>query len=616
MARSVTIPVLAVLVAAAFGAAAIEWTLDQWLALAKPFEWRTFTKHAALVMGLQGVVLALCIIAAGLVRLLGLDRRVCRAVAATGFGLLALALLSLYVADCLSHLYIRTSVSWTVVAETLYSLPEVARSFPFTLAAVGAAWLAAAIGIAAVAWRFAGPVADLARIGSPGAVVGLLAFGAVGFYAWQDLARRPASWVNDSIARLFLDRGHLAITLTGGSPPPAPENAPDIVVILSDSLRADHFPQYGYHRQTAPFLSELAKSGHFWTIDYATSTCPRTSCGVMSVLLSNPLSRAIGRENTALQFYLRNAGYKIDFLLSGGHTEDTVEAVAFGSPARYDLFSDARLTGRGNDDGQVLDGLDRLAERGREPHLVFVFLMSSHLSGRKLPAFRKFQPETSIIDPLRRYNPAPLDTNPLSAADREALANSYDNGILQTDDYIRRIFDKLTAKGYLRNSLVFISSDHGEALGEHGKFAHGSFIFPENLRVPLFIYDTSGRRYPADRFASITDIAATAVARVGLPVPATWDGIDIAGPEGRQWSFAENYQRDDGPCRGVYRRTTDRLYYLMNCLGDGERFFDLTADPLGATNLLATVDPGLLAEMRRRLQERYPVYRTELIWLP
>lgn len=616
-------PALLAVVAVAFAAAALEWTLNHRLAFGAAFEWRSILKHAALVAGLQVGLVVLCLGVDLVFPLLGVGRQWTRRVAVAGWTLLLLGIASLYAAKHYARLYLHSSVSRTVVVQTLDGLPEMVRAFPLVLAIVGVGWLASAAVIVWLAWWIAGPILRLVCVlstfawpASAQAAVGVTALGLAGAYGWHDVVGRPGSWVNDTIARLAMEKARLDITLVGSGTPLVPKATPDIIIILSDSLRADHFPQYGYGRQTAPFLSELAARPNFSTIGYATSTCPRTPCGVMSVLLSNPLSRAIGRPNTALQLYLRDAGYKVDFIMSGSHTEDVVAAAAFGNRSDYAAFDDGRLSGRGNDDGLVVDGIDRLPDRGREPHLMFLFLMSTHLSGQKLPAFRTFQPEMSIIDPIRRFNPMKLESNPLTPAEQAALANSYDNGILQADHYIRRIFSRLEEKGYLRDAVVFISSDHGEALGEHGIFAHTVNLFPEDLRVPLFIYDTSGRRYPEKAFASLTDIAATAVARLGLPVPPSWDGVDIAGGAPREWSFSENYLHGDAPCRGVYRRTPERLYYLLRCLDLGERLYDLTADPLGSTNVLPAAEPALVAEMRDQLQRRYPDFRQGLIWVP
>ncbi len=136
--------------------------------------------------------------------------------------------------------------------------------------------------------------------------------------------------------------------------------------------------------------------------------------------------------------------------------------------------------------------------------------MSSHLTGEKLPEHRLYEPELPMLEAAARSRGA-AGRNTLSPDEQAAAINSCDNGLRQADDMIRRIFGSLRAKGYLDDAIVVISSDHGEALGEHGIYAHGSYLYPEFLRIPLFIYDAK-RTYPPIAFASQTDIAATVVA--------------------------------------------------------------------------------------------------------
>jgi lipoteichoic acid synthase len=200
----------------------------------------------------------------------------------------------------------------------------------------------------------------------------------------------------------------------------------------------------------------------------------------------------------------------------------------------------------------------------------------------------------------------------LTPAERAAVVNGYDNGLRQMDDVVRGIFEKLTA--YMKSALVFISGDHAEGLGEHGRYAHSTFIYPEVLHIPLFIYDTSDRKYPAIPFANQTDIAATAVAGVGLPVPDSWEGIDLASGRQRQWSFAENYHRHEVPCRVAFLRADKGLFYLLNCRPGEEQVFNLSSDPLGLRDIRASVDPAILAAMRARLNEVYPDYRNYNVW--
>jgi arylsulfatase A-like enzyme len=197
--------------------------------------------------------------------------------------------------------------------------------------------------------------------------------------------------------------------------------------------------------------------------------------------------------------------------------------------------------------------------------------------------------------------------NTLSPEEQAAAINAYDNGLRQMDGMIRSIFGSLRRKGYLDDALVVISSDHGEALGEHGVYLHGSYLYPEFLRIPLFIYDDR-RAYPPRAFASQTDIAPTIVAAVGLPQPPSWEGRDVHAGEPRVASLAQNSRLDEYPCRGAFRHAGGSLYYLQQCAKRPGFLFNLSRDPLGATDISRTVDPTLRDALEQQLHQAFPVF--------
>ncbi len=606
----------------ALAAAALEWLIFQRLSLKGIFHWRPFVKHAALVAGLEGALIAGCLVVRTIERLARQRAVVSRVLAWLGIFTIVLGLSTLYTAYCASFIYVQQALNLTIIKQAIDALPEVRQSMPLTLYPIAAAYVVAILIAACVAWLLVQPVIavcetliDAFSLRSRAALAvaaGMTGLWLLGAYAWIDKTHRPTSWDGDTLSRAILlgNHGHLDITLTHSEQPLKPTSSPNVIVILSDSLRADHFSHYGYPRNTTPFLTELAKSPDFHKVDWATSTCPGTPCGVLGVLMSNTLSRVAGHGNVALHTFMGDAGYKIDLLLSGTHLENPVLEAVYGATSAFEVLSEGGLNKRGNDDQQILDLLDAMGPSGAQPHFMFIFLMSSHLTGKKYPQYRIFLPELPLLQAIRMASLS----GPLSDQQLDAMTNAYDNGLLQMDDFIRQIFEKLDAKGYLKGSLVFFTGDHAEALGRHGEMAHGHVILPETLHVPMFIYDRSGRPYPSLPFASHTDIAATAVARLGLTKPPEWDGIDLAGSAAREWSFAENYLFDDEPCRGVYH-LEGALYYLHVCKSGRSQVFNLSDDPAGLKNISATIDSKLLEMMRDRLKQRYPVFRNLDIWL-
>jgi arylsulfatase A-like enzyme len=110
------------------------------------------------------------------------------------------------------------------------------------------------------------------------------------------------------------------------------------------------------------------------------------------------------------------------------------------------------------------------------------------------------------------------------------MSNRYDNGVLQADASIGQALALLRARGRLDDALVVITGDHGESLGERGHFGHSWTLDKEVLDVPLLIWDSRGRCCAPQAYASQLDIAPTILRSLGLPIPASWQGLPLQDP--------------------------------------------------------------------------------------
>jgi glucan phosphoethanolaminetransferase (alkaline phosphatase superfamily) len=133
----------------------------------------------------------------------------------------------------------------------------------------------------------------------------------------------------------------------------------NVILVIIDSLRADHMQVYGYARPTTPFLSQLVSSGRMKQVQNAFSTCSESFCGITSTLSSREF-RDISAPTFDLQDALRDEGYRTWFLLSGNHSAWN------GLPEFYhasdDTYFDGSRTQRYtmDDDRLVLEGLERV----------------------------------------------------------------------------------------------------------------------------------------------------------------------------------------------------------------------------------------------------------------
>jgi len=365
-----------------------------------------------------------------------------------------------------------------------------------------------------------------------------------------------------------------------------------VILIIVDCLRADHVQPYGYGRATTPTLSSWVASGRLRPVRMALSTCSDSNCGIQSTM-SSQTYRYLSVENFKLYDVLRDQGYKLYFILSGDHTWYGLKEYYSEKP---DLLFDGTNSIRyfANDDRLVFDGLERIPDSDGTPAFFSFHLMSVHGIGVKQERFRV-------------YNPSDWDwTSTVTGRfDRDTLINSYDNGVVQADATINELFAALDRKGYLRNSIVFILADHGEGFGEHGStwpyYGHTRFLYQEDIHIPMLIYDDPSVSYANLDFATQIDVAPTILDRLGLPIPASWQGRSLLDPHVKQYSWHQSNQKS--PSYLVVERTAGALYKYMRASAGAEELYEIGSDPSERVNLIPTARPDLVQGLRSKLAE-------------
>src|SRR5262249_42530025 len=113
---------------------------------------------------------------------------------------------------------------------------------------------------------------------------------------------------------------------------------------------------------------------------------------------------------------------------------------------------------------------------------------------------------------------------------RELIRDSYDNCLAYLDRCLGELFAALHRRGLLDRTLVIVTADHGEELGEHNLFEHGESLYRPEIRVPLLIVSPSGDRSPqvVPETVSLRDLPATIVDLAGLGARAPFPGRSLA----------------------------------------------------------------------------------------
>jgi len=243
----------------------------------------------------------------------------------------------------------------------------------------------------------------------------------------------------------------------------------------------------------------------------------------------------------------------------------------------------------------------------RRPFFLFLNYMEPHDpyyppsgSDRYREAFKK-----RFWDPLQTKF---VNKDRFAAPESERLLGLYDGEIGYLDEKIGQLLEKLMELGAYENTLIILTSDHGEFFGEHGLWGHGLGPYEEVHRVPLVIkYPHSKLRGVEEAWVQTLDIFPTVLRAVGLSIPPLLDGTAIPGldhPIIAEQYYSEFNSLNFGPRFGQAYRTLYEEPWKLTLYSDGVmKLYNLVEDTAEEYDL-AIERNDLAREMRDRL-ERY-----------
>ena len=367
----------------------------------------------------------------------------------------------------------------------------------------------------------------------------------------------------------------------------------NVILIIVDALRADHLSAYGYQRKTSPFIDALIDSGRAVKVSRCYSTCSSTLCGVTSILLSRTWNECAVNGFNIIGL-LHDQGYQTHALISGAHKEWYNMAKFYSDDCIYYDGKDSKKY-YFKDDRVLLEGLDEIHAYSDTPSFFYFHLQSTHETGL-------LQDKYAVYKPFKKS----ITTQGMNG---EAAINEYDDKVLQADDIIRQLFDALDKKGYLKNSMVVITADHGQGLGEHGVSGHVDWLYDPQVSVPLIIYDDSISLYRNLTFARHIDIAPTIADRLGLPEPYSWMGISLLRDTLASYSYHETGKNglETGLAKYMivyspsHRDTAQPVLYkyIFTAYKKQEELYELMSDP-GETNNLVSTQTQILEKLRSK----------------
>ena len=383
----------------------------------------------------------------------------------------------------------------------------------------------------------------------------------------------------------------------------------NVLFILTDTLRSDRLSTYGYDRATSPLFDELSENGAVFSRNIAQSSW--TKCSMASLWTGlYPKAAGVTRfedvlaDNAEMPAEILKAN---GFVTTGLYRNGWVEGY-FGFDQGFDVYtrplsrppSDSirRANPTVKEVGSDLDAVHATKEflriHGKERWFLYLHLMDIH---------EYLYDEDSAI----------------FGSDYSSV---YDNSILRTNLVLDELYGYLEAEGYLENTLIVITADHGEAFGERGIEGHARWVYRETTEVPLifsFPFKIPGG-ITVDRLTRNIDIWPTILDLLGIEGMEETDGVSqrpallaaVAGEEledTQDFALAHldrNWGRKGAPVEDTVSVVGNGYRYVRLEDPEGnvnEELFDLNNDPAELRNVLA--EAGESVDRFRREAEAY-----------
>ena len=346
----------------------------------------------------------------------------------------------------------------------------------------------------------------------------------------------------------------------------------NVVLISIDTCRADHLSCYGYQRKTTPNIDAIAEQGILFenVVSPAPITLPAHSSMLTGTVppyhgVHDNYDYRLGAGNVTLAEILKDKGFTTGAIVSA-----VVMDSEYGINQGFDYYND-----RFEDSPDTVPIVQR---KGAKTSRFALQWLEEHKDERFFLFLHYF-------DPHATYQPP----EPFKSAYAE---RPYAGEIAYTDYCIGAVIKRLKDLGLYDSTLVIITADHGESLGEHLERTHAYFIYQSTLKVPLIFKVPGGAKGKRiSSIAGLIDIVPTVCGILGLKTHGRVDGQNLASYFGRAWhrtrkrqlyceSLTSLRRYGANPLRGI---VTNRFKYIQTTRPE---IYDLIEDPHETNNLI------------------------------
>lgn len=406
---------------------------------------------------------------------------------------------------------------------------------------------------------------------------------------------------------------------------------PNIILISVDTLRADHLSCYGYPRETTPFIDSLARKGVRFENAFANASWTLPSH--LSLMTSRyPHHHGVENDDRVLPASavtlaetLKAEGYSTTAFISWVYV-----SAQFGFDQGFDAYHELLPPQSAVDDSthaaiKAEDVVSRVIPwadgAARQPFFLFLHLFDPHINYEPPKTYEAmFAPtrESMLKGSFSNLQPyiRGLHAEPkrILPEDLRRMTGLYDGEIRYVDDQLRRLFTRLGERGLLANTIIALTSDHGEELDDHGSMeGHQWTLYDEVLHVPLILCLPRGESAGtvARSLAQSIDIAPTLLAAAGATAPAEFQGRNLLAPSVASESYGTLVFSEVKRFNRKWSVRNER--YKLIFTGDrkpgdrdeharqGYELYDLASDPGETKNIYSNIPP-MAAAMRSALR--------------
>ncbi|MEX2016438.1 MAG: sulfatase, partial [Candidatus Hydrogenedentales bacterium] len=396
-------------------------------------------------------------------------------------------------------------------------------------------------------------------------------------------------------ARKIADPAFVAIVtlllVSCGGKVPLDRDRPNVIVLVVDSLRADHLGAYGYNASATPRMDEFARTATVY--EHAAATSPSCLPSHASMLTGKlPYAHAAHR-------HLTNEGDLIEMPLADHHVTLAEMLRELGYDTGAFLANQAALAAANIDQGFMRFDVRRetaaaknrrirgwVADRNR-PFFLFVNYMDAHRPFQVRRTGWRFYQDVDTERPWQAFADA-VANGPSSHAAMLAgeVVGHYDAAIANVDRSVGELLDWLKSEGLYENTIIVLTSDHGQAFGEHDYVGHGYALYEGELHVPLMV-KYPGQRVGGSQSGLISTLYLPRLVLDEIPEAAednvrrTFEAVSADA-----FTFAENYYPPEGAhsqaAEGVQRVSAAAYDWPFNLVAGADthrELYDLREDP-------------------------------------